>query len=157
MVLSNMIKEINELEVKKQTLLNELKNKINSLPENNNIKVLSDSPRCFVIMADQLIKHDNWSPQFHSFKHQYEQVSEWIEKQDLIDIPKNWNESKKKGFLGKFGTENIYGKEIIRRDNYYSERVTNEVVETKEVFRRCKGYTNLHPDVIMFVDELLNN
>lgn len=52
-------------------LINCLKEQILKLPDNPDIKRLSDSgPSCFVVNFSKL--HDNWSPEYYDFKKQYE-------------------------------------------------------------------------------------
>ena len=47
-----------------------------SIRQNPRIKVLSESPRCFVIRASDL--GNNWTPQFHDFEHQKEMLIRFL-------------------------------------------------------------------------------
>ncbi len=117
----NYIKQAQVLEQRKKQIINELKKAIKTLPENENIKILSDSPRCYTLKVSQLMEHGNLSPKFYSFKHQYEQISDWIESQSVETIIINWDESKRKGILGKFYRSNNSGEPVFKPSQRYSK------------------------------------
>jgi hypothetical protein len=62
---------------------------ISNLPENPKIKVINPDSnsglRCFVIQKSDL--DNNWTPQYHSFKIQYEKIIEQIDKTFIEQLP----------------------------------------------------------------------
>lgn len=70
MITNEIKEEIKRYKSAINDLINGLKKQILELPDNPNIKRISDSPHCFTVNFSQL--HDNWSPEYYDFKKQYE-------------------------------------------------------------------------------------
>lgn len=95
---------IDEYESRLSDIINELTDKIANCPDNPNIKRLSKN--AFIINSSALtIKYkddkgktciiNNWSPEFHCFKWQYEKI---------IEIVKSQSPKKKKKGLRRVGS-----------------------------------------------------
>lgn len=69
----SIIDKINQI----KSELSQLADSIRNLPPNPNIKPLGHN--CFLIKSSELIKHNKWSPDYHTFKSQYEFIAELVE------------------------------------------------------------------------------
>jgi len=72
--MTNIKNEIQEAERIYSYMKESIMNKILSLPQNKKIKVLSQSPRCFVIQRKDL-GSSNLSVEYHDFVCQYEMIA----------------------------------------------------------------------------------
>lgn len=137
-MIKSITKEIKLLEQKKLEAINKLEEVILNLPENENIKMLSDKPVCYIIKASELLKPhthsklygncNNFSPKFHYFKTQYKIIISWLRRIDFKDITRLWELSKENNKL---------------------------MLSSTQVFTNHK--VNLHPQVIKNVDSVLSN
>lgn len=62
----------------------EIESFIGQLPDNDQIRRVSTRPKAFVIKSSELSKHDNWSPEFHDFKTQYQFILDRLVKSSSI-------------------------------------------------------------------------
>lgn len=74
--ISNQIKKLKQ----------ELITQIQELPDNPKINRVAESPRCFIIMSSDM--DNNWSPEYHDFKTQYEKIVEKIETSTIENVEK---------------------------------------------------------------------
>lgn len=78
-------KEIADLEERTKSIRQEIRNMMESLPENENIKVLSDKPTCF-IMNSKHLETNHWESEYYSFRTQYEKILEILDQTKLDRI-----------------------------------------------------------------------
>ena len=110
-------------------IVSEIKTHILSLPDNPKIKRISSNPKCFVINSKNL--SNNWSVEHHDFKKQYELIVKELEN---TQCPFNIFDK-----LQKIISE---GKIVIC--NFHKNlRISNTLI--------------LHPDVISYLNKLVNN
>lgn len=69
-----------------EQLKQELIKQIQGLPDNPNIKYLAENPRCFTIMSSDI--GQNWSPEYHDFRTQYEKIVDKIQTSTIENVEK---------------------------------------------------------------------
>lgn len=74
--LAKLQEETKKYNLKVESILLEIENSLNNIPENPAITKLNKSGSCYTINSSELFKHDNWSAKFHNFRHQYEMIFE---------------------------------------------------------------------------------
>ena len=119
--------ELSELNDKYAMLVDALCAKIAELPENDKIMEIHNESgvRMFVMRAKDL--GGVWSPHYHQFKNQYEELINVFKNTRVENILDRWEEIKKDGYIRQsvcLGRSNIYP---------------------------------IHPDVIKYVDDVLGN
>lgn len=73
-MLQKIQSKINGLKKQTDHILQELKDMVNSLPDNDKIKRINS--RCFIVKSSDL--GDNWTPFYHDFKLQYQHICDII-------------------------------------------------------------------------------
>jgi len=73
-----LAKAIADYDTKIQALKADMISQIESLPDNPRINRIGDRGNCFVMSSKDL--GDNWTPEYHDFKWQYNKIVEWINK-----------------------------------------------------------------------------
>ena len=121
-------KDLNSLYQKAERLRRLLCMKIESLPQNDNIKIISESPKIFILNSSNL-SSTSWTPQYYDFKSQYKFISEVLVKIHHTKISDTISHMIKKGWVTKRG------------DSYW----------------RSQEGLRLHPDVVEHLKTLLND
>lgn len=107
---------IEGLDLRITNIKNELKARLEALPDNSNIKRVSRSPSCFIVSSSQLTKYDNWTPFFHDHKAQYQFVIDVIERSQIETIIKKIESIIEKGSYRKPNQDTVkFHPEVIKQ------------------------------------------
>ena len=119
--------ELSELNDKYAKLVDALCDKIAELPENDRIQEIPNESgiRMFVMRAKDL--GGVWSPHYHQFKNQYEELIDVFKHTRVENILDRWREIKKDGYI------------------------------LQKSCQGCSNRYPIHPEVIKYVDEVLGN
>lgn len=86
MAIKEAIREsIKELTEKCKDILLQITEHINNLPDNENIKRISENPNCFIISSKCVIGN-SISADYYDFKYQYKKIIEQLHKGRVEDI-----------------------------------------------------------------------
>lgn len=92
-------KLIREYQEKVTALKNDLIGKINDLPDNPKIKRIGGEGKAFTVNFEDL--GDNWSPFYHDYKAQYQELIDVINKKPVEQVIKIFDEVIKTGYMKK--------------------------------------------------------
>lgn len=79
----NILESIADLQTQIDSIKDSIRTKLRELPDNPRIKRLDE--RCFIINRSDL--GNNWTPQHHDFKAQYERIITEIDKLPIANVP----------------------------------------------------------------------
>jgi len=104
---------INELISKIEAIKEQLYNKINELPDNDNIKRLEGKPNCFIINVSQLMGKP-FSVEYHDYKMQYKCIVEYLKNCNIENFESNLQQMINTGYLKQNGRSTLLNPEVIR-------------------------------------------